>query len=44
MAEHRQAESDAAFSNKPDDWDAADNSNFADDDGGDFGGDDSDYA
>jgi hypothetical protein len=45
VAEKHPDEADTASSDKPDDWDAADgDSDFSDDDGGDLGGDDTDYA
>jgi hypothetical protein len=43
-AEQHRGPADTALSDKPDDWDAAGDNDFADDDGGDFGGDDSDFA
>jgi hypothetical protein len=44
VAEKHRDEADTALSDKPDDWNAADDKDFADDDGSDFGGDDTDYA
>jgi len=43
-AEPHRAASDTAVSDKPNDWDQAGDDDFADDDGSDFGGDDSDFA